>query len=209
MNAKKLNVQQGLLHKGLMLLITVILPVTLLILGLSGCDGCNPIDNTVVIEYEETAVFSEFDTPPPPGGLLPIKTFAGQGLFVTFRIISIQNKASGAKDFSFDPHKVYSDSKPRAKMSGGVLSPYSTVNPRLVQKGTTASPVGRIILLIEGDPIEIKKSDNFLLYESGAGESVIFTRRVTQLAGPGETAIVTPTFTRKQNLQPATPNNLP
>lgn len=167
------------------------LVVTLMAVGLSVCD--KPIDYTVVIEYEEAAVFSEFDAPPAPGGSVPIKTFAGQGLFVAYRIISIQNKATGAKDFSFDPNKLFVNSTPTAKMAGGARAPYSTVKPMLVQKGTTASPVGRIIINVPGDPNDIKNSDINLLYESGNGESVLFNRRAAA----------------KQVLDPATPSALP
>ncbi len=169
---------------------SLMLIVLLAITGLSSCD--KPIENTVVIEYEETAVFSEFDAPPAPGGV-PIKTFAGEGLFAAFKIISIQNEATGAKDFSFDPNKVYVNSAPQAKMAGGVLSPYSTAVSQLVLKGTTSFLGGRIIINIPGDPNVLKNGDNLLLYESQNGESVIFVRRAIA----------------KQILDPGTPNNLP
>ncbi|HEY7214811.1 MAG TPA: hypothetical protein VIC28_09285, partial [Thermoanaerobaculia bacterium] len=115
----------------------LVVPV-LALMGLSACD--KPIDYSVVIEYEESAVFSEFNAPPAPGGSVPIHTLAGSGLFVAYRILSIQNTDTGAKDFSFDPNKLYVGTTPPDKMAGGVLSPYSTVKPLLVAKGTTASP---------------------------------------------------------------------
>ncbi len=159
------------------------------LLGLNACD--KPIDYSVVIEYEEAAVFSEFDAPPAPGAV-PVKTFASGGIFVAYRIVSIQNTGAGAKDFSFDPNKLFAGT-PASKMAGGVLAPYSTVKPMLVAKGTTAPSIGRLIINVSGDPKDLTTADNNLLYESGAGESVLFNRRPVA----------------KKVLDPAVPGNLP
>ncbi len=156
-----------------------------------GFNNCNTIDYTVVIEYEEAAVCGLFQE---QSGTTPQQTTAaGQGLFVVYKIISIKNTASGAKDFSFDPNKFYVNSSPRGTMAGGILSPHQTASARVIPKGTTAPNLGRVIINVPGNAQDITSSDNHLLYESGTGESVLFDRKSRV----------------KQVLSPCTPSNLP
>ena len=158
--------------------------------SLIGFCGCPPINNTVIITYEEDADFSEFDTPNDSGGL-PIKTFAS-GLFVAYKIDSIQNTAAGATNFTFDPTLFYDNTSPESHLVGGPLAPYSAPS-RVVPPGTVASSVGRIILDVQGDPNSIKNDNNHLFYHTPSGESVILTRNTVP----------------KQFLDPGMPSNLP
>lgn len=156
-----------------------------------GLCGCPPITNTVTITYEEAANFSEFDAPNGSGGL-PVKTFAS-GLFVAYKIDSIQNTASGATDFAWDPSLVYVNTAPQSVVVGGTLAPFSTATARVVPKQTVSGSLGRIIIDVQGNPNDIKNADNNLNYHTPAGESVLFVRKAAT----------------KQFLDPGTPSNLP
>jgi hypothetical protein len=159
--------------------------------GLAACD--KPIEGTVVIEYEEAAVFTDFDPPDAPNGTIVANVFASGGVFEAYKIVSIRNTDAAAKDFSFDPDKVFVDASPPAKMVGSTLRPYSTLKTLTVAKGATASSLGRIIIKIPGDPKSLASSENNLSYESSPGESVNLTRRAVT----------------KKLLEPGTPSNLP
>jgi hypothetical protein len=95
-------------------------------------------------------------------------TFAGTGAaFIVFRIDSIDNTASGSRDFDFDPNKLYLGSDPRAdvKTTYGVSlgNPFVTYG-QLVAAGSRASSIGDVFAIVAGPTISGNRIEKFTLY---------------------------------------------
>ena len=136
-------------------------------LYLAGCA------NTVTIHYDQVATCYVFDS--NPTGSPHTTTQSGNGLFVIYKIKSIDNTSSGAKDFNFTPSKVYSGNQNIANnQSFDYL--LQLAQPKTVAKGTTANDLGKIIIDTTADPKTDQKANFPLLYNSGSGESVLLAR---------------------------------
>jgi len=143
-------------------------------LGLGACS------NTATIHYKQPASCYIFDS--DPTGSPHTTTSAGNGMFEFFDITSIENKASGAKDFNFMPNKLFANSTvggntvnnaPGASFSFLI----QTAQPKLIPKGTTVNGLGRIVINVAADdPQTEKTAKTNLLYKSAQGESVLLVR---------------------------------
>lgn len=159
--------------------------------GLSACS------NTAIIHYTQPANCYLFDS--DPTGSPHTTTSAGNGMFEFYKITAIDNKASNAADFHFDPAKIFT----RSTVNGNSVDSFAggpsfsfkvtTAKPTTVAKGTSAANLGRIVINVASDdPKSEKTAQTNLLYKSGSGESVLMVR------DPGPN----PTF-----LDPCSPNN--
>lgn len=132
----------------------------------------NPITNTVTITYHKAGVCSGFQENP---GTSPQQTqTAGEGLFVVYVVDSIANTASGATDFSFDTGKVFVNVSDGSSLPGPLFSNHFTLSTKAVSAGATATNPGWFALNVQGAS---QNDSDFLLYHSGAGESVIFVNQ--------------------------------
>lgn len=167
-------------------------PIFWMLLLLTGCIGCKSIDNTVIIHYEEVATFVQYQFMPPEGTGIP--TFLTEGSYVVYKINSVENQSPGAIDFNLDPTKLYVVPAPKQSLPGTTnpLSSYTMTKTHLIPKKMTVNDLGRLILIVEGDRLEIMTAQNNLQYKSDSGESVLLIRQNVQ----------------KKRLDPATPINL-
>lgn len=140
--------------------------------------GCQ---NTVILHYRQPANCYLFDS--NPTGSPHTTTSAGSGMFLFYDIVSIENKASGAKDFNFDPAKLFANGDSKGNTVPG--TPGASVTylltgnavPKLVPKGTTSGSLGRVVInLPSDDPTALKTAQMNLLYKSASGESVLLAR---------------------------------
>lgn len=132
--------------------------------------GCS---NTVTVHYDQAATCYLFDS--NPTGQPHTTTSSQNGLFVIYKIKSIDNTSSGAKDFNFNPTKVYNGNQNFANnQSFDYL--LQLAQPHTVAKGTTATNLGRLVIDTTADPKADQKADFPLRYNSGAGESVLLVR---------------------------------
>jgi len=151
--------------------------------------GCS---DTVTIRYEQPANFYVFDK--DPGGTPHTTTSAADGMFMVYKIKSIENNKAGAKDFDFKLAKLYASTV--EEVSGNTsLGQWETAQDAQVAKGTSATNLGRIIIRVSGDPMQMKNAWQALHYASASGESVLLIQ---------EPPVPTPQF-----LDPGTPANLP
>ncbi len=104
-------------------------------------------------------------------------------MFEFYDIVSIENKGSGAQDFNFDPGKLFANGDINgntiSSSAGASFTNLLTGNagPKLVPKGTTSGPLGRIVIAVPTDnPNGEKTAQTTLLYKSASGESVLLVR---------------------------------
>lgn len=144
-------------------------------LSLLGCA------NTVTIHYDQAATCYLFDS--NPTGSPHTTTASGNGLFVIYKINSVQNTASGAQDFNFNPAKVYNGNQNFANnLSFDYL--LQLAQAKTVPKGTTANNLGKLIIDSTANPKTDQKADFPLRYNSSSGESVLFVRDNQNAAPP-------------------------
>lgn len=146
------------------------IPIVLAGMGGLSLAACS---NTATIHYDEVATCYLFDS--DPTGSPHTTTASGNGLFVIYKVTSIENKASGAKDFNFTPHKVYSSGQNLAN-SQSFDYLLQLAQPKTVAKGTTATNLGKLIVDAVADPKTDQKADFPLYYNSSDGESVLLVR---------------------------------
>jgi hypothetical protein len=105
--------------------------------------GCNnPTNDLVTIHYKQLGSCNGFNNGSGVTSAGPSRAYA------TFRISTVANKDSAARDFNFDPNRIYINESPRAFTSTHLnlsqLNPfYATA--RLVSKGTTETINGAVI----------------------------------------------------------------
>lgn len=140
--------------------------------------GCS---NTVTVHYDQAATCFLFDS--NPTGSPHTTTSSANGLFVIYKIKSIDNTSSGAKDFTFDPSKVYSGSQ---NMANSQSFDYllQLAQAKTVAKGTVANNLGKLIIDTTADPKKDQKADFPLRYNSASGESVLLVRDNPNAAPP-------------------------
>lgn len=140
--------------------------------------GCS---NTVTVHYDQVATCYLFDS--NPTGSPHTTTSSNNGLFVIYKINSIDNTSSGAQDFNFAPSKVYSGSQNFANnQSFDYL--LQLAQPKTVAKGTVANGLGKLIIDTTANPKTDQKANFPLLYNSGSGESVLLVRDNPNAAPP-------------------------
>ncbi|NWM25206.1 hypothetical protein GY659_26275, partial [Escherichia coli] len=73
-------------------------------------------------------------------------------MFLFYDIVSIENKASGAKDFNFNPAKLFANGDSKGNTVPGTPGASFTylltgnAASKLVPKGTTSGPLGRVVI---------------------------------------------------------------
>lgn len=164
------------------------------ILGLGACKK----HQLVIIRYSQPANCYVFDN--NPGGSPHTTTSAGNGMFMIYKISSIQNTEADAVDFNFKLSKIYANNP--SEVPGTIpIVPTAQTAPetKLVPKGTTANNLGRFIINVAGDPNQLKTATQFLNYNSSSGESVLMVNEDSTSNG----------VPKAKFLDPCTPNNLP
>lgn len=136
--------------------------------------SCN--HDTVTIHYEQIGACNGFNN---GGGA----TSAGpNAAYAIFRITTIENTDASAKDFNFDPDRIYiNGTSPRAFTSTHLN--LSQINPfyataKLVLKGTTApANVGAVIAIVSTSAAdgasEAKNISYFLSYDTPSGGQAV------------------------------------
>src|SRR4029077_4215934 len=121
------------------------------ILGLGACKK----HQLVIIKYTQPANCYVFDN--NPGGSPHSTTSAGNGMFMIYKISSIQNTEADAVDFNFKLSKIYA-ANPNEVPGTIPIVPNAQTAPatKLVPKGTTATNLGRFIINVAGDPNQLK-----------------------------------------------------
>ena len=133
----------------------------------------NQANDIVTINYEQIGACNGFNN---GDGITSAGTNAA---YVAFRISDISNKDSAARDFNFDPDKVYvNPSTPRAYTSSHLnlaqLNPFYATS-RFVPKGTSSTLNGAVIAVVSTSttPDPAKEANNtsyFLAYDTPAGD---------------------------------------
>jgi hypothetical protein len=150
-----------------------------LILGVA-FSSCPPANNTVNINYEQVGACNGFNS---ASG----HTTAGpKAAYVIFRVSSIENKGSGAMDFTFDPNLLFlNGTSPRAFASTHLnlaqINPFAAKS-RFVAKGTTETLNGAVIAVASTAAIdgasEANNTSYFLAYETpSGGQGVTLTKK--------------------------------
>ena len=134
-----------------------LLSAATLALVASTAEKCDRASGLATIEYQEI------------GGCQGAgHTFAGTGAaYIAFRIDSISNTASGARDFDFDPNKLFINSDPRAYVQTAFAT--SLGNPfasygKLVPAGSRATSVGDVFAVVADPTISGGRIEGFTLY---------------------------------------------
>jgi hypothetical protein len=141
--------------------------------------GCNPTNDIVTIHYEQIGACNGFNN---GGGI----TSAGpKAAYVVFRISTIENNDTAARDFNFDPNRIYINLSPQAftstQLNLSQLNPFYA-RARFVPKGTTApANVGAVIAIVstsaEDGASEANKTSYLLSYDlPSGGQGVIFVK---------------------------------
>jgi hypothetical protein len=133
--------------------------------------ACPPKTDIVTIRYDQVGACNGFTDG------VNLVSAGPKAAYVVFRVTTIENQDSGARDFNFDPNRVYINTSPRAytstRLNLAQMNPFYAVS-RLVAKGTTApSVVGAVIAIVPtvatDGAQEASKTSFFLLYDSPAG----------------------------------------
>jgi hypothetical protein len=168
--------------------------IAVAIFGLSGCAK----KQLVIINYTQPANCFIFDS--DPTGTPHTTTSAGNGMFMIYKISSIQNTEADAVDFDFKLSKVFAGDQSQVPDTIPIVPTAQTAPAtKSVPKGTTASNLGRFVIKVAGDPNQLKTATQFLTYNSSTGESVLM---VNQDSKPNQTP-------KAQFLDPCHANNLP
>jgi hypothetical protein len=119
-----------------------------------------PASDVVTIDYEQLGACNGFNNG------FGVTTAGPQAAFVVLKVYTIRNKENGARDFNFDPEKLYViSSSPRAYVnnSSGVmahLNPF-LAQSRFVAKGTTQTINGSLIVVVQtGDSDGAREANN-------------------------------------------------
>ncbi len=137
-------------------------------LSVTGCN--NPTNDLVTIHYKQLGSCNGFNN---GGGV----TSAGPNrAYATFRISTVENNGSSARDFNFDPNRIYIDQSPRAFTSTHLnlsqFNPFYAV-ARLVSKGSTETINGAVIAVVSTSTAdgasEANKTSYQLLYDTPTG----------------------------------------
>jgi hypothetical protein len=133
--------------------------------------GCNnPTNDLVTIHYKQLGSCNGFNNGSGVTSAGPNRAYA------TFRISTVANKDSSARDFNFDPNRIYINESPRAFTSTHLnlsqLNPfYATA--RFVSKGTTETINGAVIAVVStaaaDGASEANKTSYLPLYDTPAG----------------------------------------
>ena len=132
--------------------------------------GCNPSNELVTIHYKQLGSCNGFNN---GGGA----TSAGPNrAYATFRVANIENKDSAARDFNFDPNRIYIDQSSRAFTSTQLnLSQFNPfyAKARFVPKGTATAINGAVIGVVSTSAAdgasEANKTSYTLFYDTPAG----------------------------------------
>jgi len=164
------------------------------ILGLGACKK----HQLVLINYTQPANCWEFDS--NPGGSPHTTTTAGNGMFMIYKISSIQNTEADAVDFNFKLSKIYAAVPSQTPETIPIVPTAQTApDTKSVPKGTTATNLGRFIIKVAGDPNSLKTATQYLNYSSSSGESVLLVNTDSTSSG----------VPKPKLLDPCTANNLP
>lgn len=170
-----------------------ILSATAIAVSIFGLSGCKK-HQLVTIKYTQPANCFIFDT--NPTGTPHTTTSAGNGMFMIYKIHSIENTEADAVDFTLKLSKIFASNQNENPAEVPIIPDAQNVpDNKLVPKGTTAANLGRIVIVVAGDPNQLKTAPQFLNYNSSSGESVLM---VNQDSKP-----------KPQFLDPCAPNNLP
>jgi hypothetical protein len=144
--------------------------------------NCNstPSNDIVTINYEQIGACNGFNS---ASGL----TSAGpKAAFVVFRVSSIENKGSAARDFTFDPNLLFiNGSSPRAyastRLNLAQINPFAAKS-RFVAKGTTETLNGAVIAVASTAAVdgasEANNTSYFLAYETpSGGQGVVLVKK--------------------------------
>ncbi|WP_204485311.1 hypothetical protein [Archangium primigenium] len=132
---------------------------------LAGCAGCPTplISDLVIITYEQRANFNHWK-------LLDQEGTIEDGVFVRYRIVSIQNNDTHAKTFHFDPGKIYAEEPSQTPIPFIYLA---GALPFDIPPGAPFTrPLG-LTLRIPGVPGVLKNEPFPLHYASGPDEHVL------------------------------------
>ncbi len=164
------------------------------IFGLSGCKK----HQLVTIKYTQPANCFIFDS--NPTGTPHTTTSASGGMFMIYKIHSIENTEADAVDFNLKLSKIFASNQNENPDEIPIVpDAQNAPDNKLVPKGTTATNLGRIVIKVLGDSNQLKTTAQFLTYNSATGESVLMVNQDTKPSG-----VPKPTF-----LDPCSPNNLP
>jgi len=130
--------------------------------------GCQPATNTVTINYTKVGVCGSYE---PNPGASPEEVQFANPTFVVYTITSIDNTASGAKDFPFDPNLLYSVGG--GSLAGAPFSEIFTANAQTVNAGSTANNPGWLALDVPDDVKDAQNAQVNLFYHTPAGQSVL------------------------------------
>jgi len=164
------------------------------ILGLGACKK----HQLVFINYTQPNNCYIFDN--NPTGSPHTTTSAGNGMFMIYKISSIQNTEADAVDFNFKLSKIYAATPSQTPETIPIVPTAQTApDTKLVPKGTTATDLGRFVIKVAGDPNSLKTATQYLNYSSSSGESVLLVNTDSTSSG----------VPKAKFLDPCTPNNLP
>jgi hypothetical protein len=133
--------------------------------------GCNnPSNDLVTIHYKQLGSCNGFNNGSGATSAGPKAAYA------TFRLSTIDNKDTAARDFNFDPNRIYIDQSPRAFTSTQLnLSQFNPFYAKasLVPLGTTTTVNGAVIAVVSTSAAdgasEANKTAYTLLYDTPAG----------------------------------------
>lgn len=146
---------------------------SLLLIGCLMMTGCPPgtaANDIVTIHYKQLGACNGFATS-------TTATSAGpKAAYVAFKISDIVNKDTGAKDFNFDPNRIFVDVSPKAftntTLNLAQFNPFYA-KARLVAKGTTETINGAVIAVVSTTAVdgasEANKTAYLALYDVPAG----------------------------------------
>lgn len=149
-------------------------------------EQCDANGSLVVVKYQQI------------GGCQGIPgTYAGAGAaYVAFRIVAIENTGTNAREFDFDPDRLYVNTDPRADVKSSYAQslhlPFITYGKK-VAAGTTARDLGDVMAIVPNpiititDPAHAKgQIESFTLLHTtpGGTQGVVMSRQDAQETYP-------------------------
>ena len=150
------------------------LPLVLTTLGLLLAGGCTR-DEAVHIRYEQIGACNGFRHAAGTSAAGPNAAYA------IFKITAVTNTGKDARDFVFEPDRLFVNLSPRVQASTRLqlaqLNPFSVFS-MTVAKGTTATPNGSVFAVVptaDADGAkEAAQTSYFLLYDTPSGGQPVF-----------------------------------
>lgn len=151
-------------------------------IALAGCPGgCTGplVTDLVTITYRQIFNFNEWEVRDSNGGIVA-RGGINDGVYMRYRIVSIDNTDSSPKIFRFDPGKVYASEDPSERPVTPVIGLSGALAFDVAPGSIWGTPLN-VTIKSKGNPANIRDQVQSLRYENGPGEHVLMINEASQV----------------------------